>query len=215
MLKKSIKFITTLSVLAIFFTGCNQNTIVIPIKDASTKKTYLTLNDAILSISNQLSRNSKLNPTDTGTITVTSFVDLQQLNKTSQFGRVLGESLFSELFVRGFNVSDFRGQNAISINGNGEFYITRNITKLQSEVSNTYIVVGTYSKIDQNVIINARILDNKTGKIVSSARAMYANDDCSIFEICNNAQRKIKIVSDEVKPLAKYATSRVNKKILF
>ena len=55
----------------------------------------------------------------------------------------------------------------------------------------------SYSKIDQNIIINARILDNRTGKIVSSARAMYANDDCSIFGVCNNAQRKIKIVADK------------------
>lgn len=180
-----------------FFQGCNQNTIVIPKEKASTNETYFTINDAILSLSNQLSKNNSLSPKDTGTITVTSFVDLQQLNKTSQFGRVIGESLFSELFVRGFNVSDFRGQNAITINANGEFYITRNITMLQSEVSNTYILVGTYSKIDQNVIINARILDNKTGKIVSSGRVMYANDDCSIFNVCNNAQRKIKLVSDE------------------
>ena len=186
----------------ISFQGCNQNTIVIPKEKASTNEIYYTINDAILSLSNQLSKNHILSPKDTGTITVTSFVDLQQLNQTSTFGRVIGESLFSELFVRGFNVSDFRGQNAITINAEGEFYITRNITMLQSEVSNTYIVVGTYSKIDQNIIINARMLDNKTGKIISSGRVMYANDDCSIFNICNNAQRKIKIVGDNFTPKA-------------
>ncbi len=194
---KIIKNSLVVGVAVFLFQGCNQNTIVIPKEKASTNEVYFTINDAILSLANQLSKNNSLSPKDTGTITVTSFVDLQQLNKTSQFGRVIGESLFSELFVRGFNVSDFRGQNAITINANGEFYITRNITMLQSEVSNTYILVGTYSKIDQNVIINARILDNKTGKIVTSGRVMYANDDCSIFNVCNNAQRKIKLVSDE------------------
>ena len=215
MFRGIIKIITSLSIISVLFSGCNQNTIVIPIKEASTNKTYFTLNEAILSVANQLSKNSKLNPNDTGTITVTSFVDLKQLNRTSQFGRVLGESLFSELFIRGFNVSDFRGQNAISINGNGEFYITRNVTRLQSEVSNTYVAVGTYSKIDQNIIINARILDNKTGKIVSSARAMYANDDCSIFGICNNAQRKIKIISTSNTTYGKTIKNSQNKKILF
>jgi len=196
MIKTASKLLVSLSFISIMFTACNQNTIVIPAKEASTNTTYYTLNGAILSIANQLSANNKLNQNDTGTLTVTSFVDLKQFNKTSQFGRVLSESLFSELFIRGFNLSDFRGQNAISINANGEFYITRNITKLQSEVSNSYILVGTYSKIDQNIMLNARILDNKTGKIVSSARAMYANDDCSIFGVCNNSQRKIRIVSD-------------------
>ena len=197
MIKTATKLLASLSIVSIIFTGCNQNTIVIPQKEASTNTIYYTLNGAILSIANQLSTNNKLNPTDTGTLTVTSFVDLKQFNKTSQFGRVLSESLFSELFIRGFNLSDFRGQNAISINASGEFYITRNITKLQSEVSNSYMLVGTYSKIDQNIMLNARILDNKTGKIVSSARAMYSNDDCSIFGNCNNAKRKIKIVSDD------------------
>lgn len=183
-----------LLVVSLFFTACDQNTIIIPKEKASTNVTNLTLNDAILSIANQLSKNNKISLKDSGTITLTSFVNLKSLNKTSQFGRVLGESLFSELFVRGFNITDFRGQNAISINNSGEFFISRDINKISKEVSNTYILVGTYSKIDQNIMINARILDNKTGKIVTSARAMYANDDCSIFGICNNSQRKIRIV---------------------
>jgi len=152
MIKTATKMLASFSIASIIFTGCNQNTIVIPQKEASTNVIHSTLNNAILSIANQLSKNNKLSPTDTGTITVTSFVDLKHLNKTSQFGRVLSESLFSELFIRGFNLSDFRGQHAISINANGEFYITRNIEKLQSEVSNTYILVGTYSRIDQNVM---------------------------------------------------------------
>ena len=203
MLKSPIKTIIALSFVVIFFTGCNQNTIVIPKDKASTKTTHYTLNDAILSLANQLSKNNTLTIDDSGTITITSFVDLSQLNKTSQFGRVLAESLFSELFIRGFKVSDFRGQNAIAINSSGEFYITRNITRLQSEVPNTYVLVGTYSKIDQSVMINARILDNKTGKIVTSARVIYANDDCALFGVCNNAQRKIKIVSNQYKPKIK------------
>jgi len=191
---KITKFIFLSLATTLLFTACNQNTIVIPKEKASTNTINISLNDAILSLANQLSINNKLQTADTGTITLTSFVDLKKLTKTSQFGRVLGESLFSELFVRGFNVTDFRGQNAISVNKHGEFFITRNVSKLASEVSNTYILVGTYSKIDENVIINARIIDNKTGKLVTSARAMYANDDCSLFGACNNLQRKIKIV---------------------
>ncbi len=207
-----LKIIATISFFFLFFTGCNQNTIVIPAQEASTNKVYLTLNDAILSLANQLSKNNKISPADTGTITITSFVDLKNLQQTSQFGRVLGESLYSELFIRGFNVSDIRGQNALTINKNGEFYITRDVSKLESEVSNTYITIGTYSKIDQNVIINARIIDNRTGKIVSSARAMYANDDCSIFSICNNSQRKIRIIKAEPSYINKISST---KKIVF
>jgi TolB-like protein len=203
-MKKLFNLAAIIFSASIIFTGCNQNTIVIPKEKASTNIVYQTLNDAIISLANQLSKNNKLLKSDTGTITLTSFVDLAQLNKTSQFGRVVSESLFSELFIRGFNVTDFRGQHAISVNGTGEFFITRDISKLSSEVPNTYIVVGTYSRIDQNIIINARILDNKTGKIISSARAMYANEDCSIFGLCKNSGinsgRTIKIIKDDCGP---------------
>jgi len=215
MIKQFIKYSTMFAVAVLFLSGCKQNTITIPQKEASTQKVQLTLNDAVLSLANQLSKNNKISSSDTGTITVTSFVNLTQLQKTSQLGRILGESLYSELFIRGFNITDFRGQHAISVNNNGEFYITRNITKLTPEVPNTYVLVGTYSQIDQNIIINARVLDNKTGKIVSSARVMYANDDCSIFGICNNAQRKIKIVGNQVSKGKLALQSTPNKKILF
>jgi len=213
-MNKFIKVIITVLSISIFLTACNQNTIVIPKEKASTNVINVSLNDAILSLANQLSTNNKLQTADTGTITLTSFVDLRKLNKTSQFGRVLGESLFSELFIRGFNVTDFRGQDAISVNKTGEFFITRDISKLASEVSNTYILVGTYSKIDQNVIINARIVDNKTGKLVTSARAMYANDDCSLFGTCNNIRRKIKIVPEEIK-MQIISANNVHQKIKF
>jgi len=213
-MNKFIKVAITVLSISIFFTACNQNTIVIPKEKASTNVINVSLNDAILSLANQLSTNNKLQTADTGTITLTSFVDLRKLNKTSQFGRVLGESLFSELFIRGFNVTDFRGQDAISVNKTGEFFITRDISKLASEVSNTYILVGTYSKIDQNVIINARIVDNKTGKLVTSARAMYANDDCSLFGTCNNLRRKIKIITEPAK-IQVISTNTVHQKIKF
>jgi TolB-like protein len=213
-MKKLFNLAAIIFSASIIFTGCNQNTIVIPKEKASTNTINVTLNDAILSLANQLSQNNKLHPNDTGTITLTSFVDLKKLNQTSQFGRVLGESLFSEMFIRGFNVTDFRGQQAISVNKTGEFFITRDVSKLSSEVPNTYILVGTYSKIDQNVIINARVIDNKTGKIVTSARAMYANDDCSLFGTCNNIRRKIKIVPQPVK-MDVISQNSVHQKIKF
>jgi TolB-like protein len=195
-MKRALIKLLILPVMLLVFSGCDQNTLVIPKDQASTNTIHLTMDDAIISIANQLSQNNKLDPSDTGTLTMVSFVDLEQFRKTSRFGMVLSESLYNELFIRGFNVTDVRGQNAISINADGEFYITRNVTKLQSEVSNTYIVLGTYTKIDENIMINARIMDNKTGKLISSARAMYSNDDCSIYGICNNASRKIKIVGN-------------------
>lgn len=142
-----------------------------------------------MDVANQLQNSSAIANTLPNEIGITAFVDLHQLNKTTKFGRLLGESFYNELFVRGFNVLDFRGQNAINVNATGEFFITRDIEKLSKEVKNSYVLVGTYAPFGQNIIINARIIDNNDGKVVSSARAIYKTSNiCAITENCVNVQ---------------------------
>ena len=48
-------------------------------------------------------------------VLITSFVRLDKLKETSEFGRVIGESMINELSNRGFNVIEYRGQMAVSI----------------------------------------------------------------------------------------------------
>lgn len=166
-----------------------------------------TLNATITDLAKQLKNSTRLTKRDKGSIAVTTFVDLNLLERTTYFGRSLGESMFNELFIRGFNVSDFRGKSAISVNSKGEFYITRNIQNIKSqEISNTYVLVGTYTKIGRNILINVRIIDNHSGNLVASARSIYKNDYCKLNpEFCANtsplATRKIRIVTDEPQKL--------------
>ncbi len=67
-------------------------------------------------------------------VLLTTFVRLDNLKKTSEFGRVLSESMINELSNRGFNVIEFRGQVGVSVNEQGEYFITRDTSKLK----NTY-----------------------------------------------------------------------------
>jgi hypothetical protein len=60
----------------------------------------------------------------------------------------LGGSMLSELHKIGFKVLDFHGKDAMLVNKDGEFYITRDITKLKDEINNANILVGTYSLFD-------------------------------------------------------------------
>jgi len=56
--------------------------------------------------------------------------------------------MLSELHKIGFKVLDFHGKDAMLVNKDGEFYITRDITKLKDEINNANILVGTYSLFD-------------------------------------------------------------------
>lgn len=158
--------------------------------------TQNTLESTISSLSTQIMQNRKLDTNKP--VLITSFVRLDKLKETSEFGRVVGESLINELSNRGFNVIEFRGQMAVSINDQGEYFISRKPHEIKSQIPNTYIVVGTYSRQGRRIILNARVIDNITGKIISSARSTYKHNmvnDCMMFGDCAPA-RTINIVKE-------------------
>jgi TolB-like protein len=155
-----------------------------------------TLEATINSLATQMMRNQKMNTTKP--ILITSFVKLDQFKKTSEFGRVISESLINELSNRGFNIIEFRGQMAVSINEDGEYFISRKPHELKDKIPNTYVVVGTYSRQYKKIILNARVIDNITGKIITSARGVYEHgvaSDCLLFNDCAPA-RTVNIVKE-------------------
>lgn len=156
-----------------------------------------SLEATIASLSTQMMQNKKMHTSKS--VLITSFVRLDNFKKTTEFGRVISESLINELSNRGFNVIDFRGQMAVSVNENGEYYITRNTSKMRENVINSYVVVGTYSRQYGKVMLNARVMDNTSGQIITSARSTYAHglrNDCVIFKDCK-PPRTIKIIREQ------------------
>ena len=144
-----------------------------------------SLESTISSLSTQIVQNKKLDTNKP--VLITSFVRLDRLKETSEFGRVIGESLINELSNRGFNIIEFRGQMAVSINEQGEYFISRKPHEIKNSTPSTYVVVGTYSRQAGKVILNARVIDNVTGKVISSARSTYEHglvNDCIMFRDC-------------------------------
>lgn len=156
-----------------------------------------SLEGTINSLATQMMSNKKLSTQKH--VLITSFVRLNNFKKTSEFGRVVSESLINEMSNRGFNVIEYRGQLAVSINDDGEYFITRKPHQMKDKVLNSYIVVGTYSRQHKNIILNTRVIDNITGRIITSARATYKHDmrnDCLLFNDCKPA-RTIKIIEEK------------------
>ncbi|TLP38590.1 FlgO family outer membrane protein [Arcobacter arenosus] len=156
-----------------------------------------TLEATINSLATQMMRNQKMSTSKP--VLITSFVRLDNFKKTTEFGRIVSESLINEMSNRGFNIIEYRGQMAVSVNERGEYFITRNPHKLKDKVPNTYVVVGTYSRQYGKVMLNARVMDNITGRIITSARATYNHNmknDCLIFKDCQPA-RTIKIIEEK------------------
>ena len=154
------------------------------------------LESTMASLATQMLQNRKFDTTKP--VLVTSFVRLDNLKKTTEFGRVISESMINEMSNRGFNVIEFRGQMYVSVNAQGEYYITRNVDRMKQKIVNSYIVVGTYSRQYGKVMLNARVIDNDNGQIITSGRATYDHglrNDCVIFKDCKSP-RTISIVKE-------------------
>jgi TolB-like protein len=100
---------------------------------------------------------------------VTTFVDLNDLEQTSVFGRLLAEKLLDELSRRGFQVVEVRRAQDLFIKKSvGEMILTRKIEELASVTKARTVLAGTYVATSEGVIINARLIDIKSPEILST-----------------------------------------------
>ena len=105
-----------------------------------------------------------------GPIGVATFVDIDDLYKTSTFGRVYAEQVMSELSMRGFDVIELRHADALQfLTNDGEFALSRDVSVLKRGRNLGGIVVGTYAVSDDRVYVNARLIDPKSSLIHAAA----------------------------------------------
>ena len=110
---------------------------------------------------------SGINP---GPIGVATFVDIDDLYKSSTFGRVYAEQVMSELSMRGFDVIELRHTDALQFLANdGEFALSRDVSMLKRGRNLGGIVVGTYAVSDDRVYVNARLIDPRSSLIHAAA----------------------------------------------
>jgi TolB-like protein len=103
-------------------------------------------------------------------------VNLNDLSETSPFGRLVGEHLIHELQVRGWPVSDIRLSKDLIINGSGEFSLSRDLKRIRELMPAVNVVTGTYMSTRDGVLLNIRVLNLETGRIVSTAQTRLFRD---------------------------------------
>jgi len=128
-------------------------------------------------LSKQLLENAKEEIDDSYALMVTTFVNLNSLYSTSSLGRYISEQLISELQVAGVNVIDVRKTPALMISeGHGEYGLSRNMDELSFVQPIQAMVVGTYTVAEGKIFINARVLRNSDGMVLSAAHLTFDVD---------------------------------------
>lgn len=103
-------------------------------------------------------------------VILASMVNLDDLQETNSFGRLLTESLATSLFQYGLKVAEVRkGPSLLVKKGSGEFYLSRDATRLAASQKVQAIVTGTYSLTPSTVILNLRMLEAGSEEVLSVA----------------------------------------------
>jgi TolB-like protein len=199
MIKKYMLFSIAISL----FTSCTTNNNNINKNYTSSNSSfffpnyYSDINKAIIEISNQLLLNIPNRYKKNNKFVITTFVDLNNFDKTSKFARIISESLIDEMHKRRFNIIDYRTQQAISIDNKGEFILTRDVRNIRDEIPESLLLVGTYTKLSpKKVLVNARIINNFTSSVLSTAKIIYKFNNCLSIGLCDHIPEPIKISDD-------------------
>ena len=107
----------------------------------------------------------------------TSFVNLDDFNETSAFGRLIAEQLFYELNLRGFPVREYRMSGNIQPKAKaGEFALSRELGRVSARSGQAVVIVGTYAQSSNAVFVNARLLRPKDGRVIRTANLVIESN---------------------------------------
>lgn len=134
-------------------------------------------------------------------ILITTFVNNDNLQETSRFGRILQEHITSHLVQLGYTSTELKLRDSLLMQEqSGETMLSRDTKDINAKqtVSAQAIVVGTYSYTNRTMYISARLLNPKNRNIISSYDLRLCMDDnvLAMFGL----QRPPSTSGDEIEP---------------
>ncbi len=124
-------------------------------------------------------------------LVVCTFVDNNKLSRTSSFGRYLAGQLMSEFQQRSFTVHDIQKSLSIHVQQKrGEYGLSRNPDEIAEDITTGAMLTGTYLDGKNHIIVNARILDNRTSSLLSSATVLFPKNQLTRQLLADSASAR-------------------------
>ena len=100
----------------------------------------------------------------------TSFVNLDNLQETSAFGRLVGVQIASRFSQHGYRVIDIRLSNGKVLvqERNGELVLSRDMKRINNSQDAQAILVGTYTIAGNQAFLSTRLVSTLDNTILSS-----------------------------------------------
>lgn len=104
----------------------------------------------------------------------TTFVNLDDLTKSSTFGRLCAEELSVALMKRRFDVVELRRTIDLRLRPkSGELALSRESRELSRSYRANALLVGTYTVTAQHVVLSARLVRTGDNKLASAGTAVF------------------------------------------
>jgi len=102
-------------------------------------------------------------------ILVASLVNVANLERSSNLGRVVSEQVSSRLSQLGYDTRETKLRGSFLIKeGAGEFALSREIKAISAKQNAQAVIAGVYAVARSNVMVTLRLIRAKDGKILSA-----------------------------------------------
>lgn len=100
--------------------------------------------------------------------------NVNNVETSSTLGRTITEQISAHLAEKGYKVAEMKLRQGISVQegglnsaGTGEFLLSRNVREISGEHKAAAAVTGTYSVGADTVLVNLRLIDIRSGNIIT------------------------------------------------
>jgi len=151
------------SLLLVGLTNCSRE-----IKDADLVTASYKATDALLKNSKEV----ELYPNKP--ILVASFVDIDNVQNSSTFGRMIAEQISSRLAQRGYKIIEVKlRSSSVFVKGTenpneGEFLLSRELQDISLQHDAHAVIVGTYAKGPEVVYVTVKLIRTRDSTILGS-----------------------------------------------
>src|SRR5574341_65433 len=149
-MRKSLAVLISICIALYFIMGCSTT------RKSSTPILAGDLVSSGYVITDNLLSHLKLPVSQSDTILVASFVDINNLTKSTTFGRMLAEHVASRISQWGYKVIDMRLRtgSVFMEEGKGEFILSRDLREVSKNYNAVAVVVGTYGKSANGIYVS-------------------------------------------------------------
>ena len=104
-----------------------------------------------------------------GTFLPTERINGKNMPAKNLLGQQIQESFMTLATQAGLNVIEFKTTTAIKMQHNQDLMLSRQVSDINPYVQADYYLTGTYTAQQKNIVINARLIETQSQKVIAAA----------------------------------------------